>query len=190
MGTLIGKQRTASPKATAGVRSRAKRRLGRDERGSAMVETALVLPVLLGVVMGIITFGVAFGNYLALTNATAMGAQALSISRGQSLDPCQTVYNAFQLGAQNLPLSGLTFTILVDSPATGSTETTLYTLYQGSKGVAPTCSSKNLTSGAPSELLANDVASVKVTYPCNLVIYGKDFAPNCTLTAQTSEVIQ
>ena len=48
-----------------------------------MVEMALVLPVLLLVVTGILTFGLAFNNYLLLTEATSVGARTLAISRGK-----------------------------------------------------------------------------------------------------------
>ena len=190
MDTHIGRRKAALAGARVDAWSRAKRVLARDERGGALVETALVLPILLTVLMGFITFGIAFGNYLALTNATAMGAQALSIARGQSLDPCATTYNAFELGGPTLQTSQLTFTILVNSPPSGGSETTLYTLFNGAKGASVTCSSTSLTTGAPADLVAGDAASVSVTYPCNLVIYGVNFAPNCKLTAQTSEVIQ
>lgn len=172
------------------VRWRALRFLARDQQGGALLETALTLPIMLTVMLGIISFATAFANYLGLTNGTAMAAQALSIGRGQSLDPCKTAYNAFQLGASTLQASGLTFKILVNSPPSGGTSSTLYTIWNGAKGAAPTCSSTSLTSGYPADLVAGDVASVTVTYPCNLVVYGRDFAPNCTLSAQTSEVIQ
>ena len=39
-------------------------------------------------------FGLAFDNYISLTDATGVGARQLAISRGQTLDPCQTVYTA------------------------------------------------------------------------------------------------
>jgi Flp pilus assembly protein TadG len=179
-----------SARARVNVPWRALRGLARDQRGGALVETALTLPVMLTVMLGIISFATAFANYLGLTNGTAMAAQALSISRGQSLDPCKTAYNAFELGASTLQTSGLTFQILINSSPNGGTSSTLYTIWNGAKGTAPTCSSTSLTSGYPADLVAGNVASVTVTYPCNLVVYGHNFAPNCTLTAQTSEVIQ
>jgi hypothetical protein len=120
-----------------------------------------------------------------------MGAQALSISRGQTLDPCAATYNAFKLGAPALQSSGLTFTINVDSaPVSGQSESVLHTLWNGGKGQTPTCSSSSQITGAPAYVIQGEVASVTVTYPCNLVIYGFNYAPNCTLAAQTSEVIQ
>jgi len=186
-----GRLKTLSPRVRGTVLFRALRALGCGEQGASMVETALMLPILCGILMGILAFGVAFGNYLTLSNATAMASQALSISRGQSLDPCATTYNAFKLGAPSLALSGLTFTIDVDSaPVSGQSESVVYTLWNGGTGQTPSCSSTSLTTGSAADMVQGDVASVTVTYPCNLVIYGHNFAPSCTLTAQTSEVIQ
>ena len=52
-----------------------------------MVEMALVLPVLLLVITGILIFGLAFNNYLLLTEATSVGARTLAISRGRNHRP-------------------------------------------------------------------------------------------------------
>jgi Flp pilus assembly protein TadG len=47
----------------------------RDERGAALVEFALVLPLLLVVIAGIVDFGFAFQRYEVLTNAAREGAR-------------------------------------------------------------------------------------------------------------------
>jgi TadE-like protein len=46
-----------------------------------MVEFALILPILLVVLFGIIQFGIAFNNYVALTDAVRAGARTASVSR-------------------------------------------------------------------------------------------------------------
>ncbi len=56
----------------------------RNEEGQALLEFAYVVPLLLALVLGIIMFGAALNNYLVLTDATAVGARVLSISRGQT----------------------------------------------------------------------------------------------------------
>ncbi|HZR96689.1 MAG TPA: TadE family protein [Gaiellaceae bacterium] len=53
----------------------------RNERGQTMVEFALVLPVLLLVLFGIIQFGLAFTHYVALTDAVRAGARTAAVSR-------------------------------------------------------------------------------------------------------------
>jgi Flp pilus assembly protein TadG len=49
--------------------------------GQAFVEFALVLPLLVMLVMGIAQFGLAFHNYLAITDATRVGARAAAVKR-------------------------------------------------------------------------------------------------------------
>ena len=50
-------------------------RLRRDERGQAVVELALTLPLLLLIVMGMFDFGVMFQRYEIVTNAAREGAR-------------------------------------------------------------------------------------------------------------------
>jgi Flp pilus assembly protein TadG len=49
--------------------------------GQAFVEFALVLPVLVMLLMAIIQFGLAFHNYLSITDATRVGARAAAVKR-------------------------------------------------------------------------------------------------------------
>jgi Flp pilus assembly protein TadG len=61
---------------TMSVRSRL-----RNEEGQGIVEFALVLPVLLALVLGIVQFGITFNNYLTITDATRVGARKAAVSR-------------------------------------------------------------------------------------------------------------
>jgi Flp pilus assembly protein TadG len=56
------------------------------EEGQAIVEFALVLPLLAFLIFGIFQFGVAFHNYLAITDAARVGARAAAVKRTN--DPC------------------------------------------------------------------------------------------------------
>lgn len=47
----------------------------KNERGQAMVELALVLPILLTLFMGVIEFGRAYHTYLIITSASREGAR-------------------------------------------------------------------------------------------------------------------
>ena len=49
--------------------------------GQAIVEFALVLPILMAILLGIIQFGIIFNNYITLTDATRAGARKAAVSR-------------------------------------------------------------------------------------------------------------
>lgn len=53
----------------------------RDQQGQTMTEFAIVLPVLVLLVFAVIQFGIAFNNYLALTDAARAGARKAAVSR-------------------------------------------------------------------------------------------------------------
>ena len=53
----------------------------RREGGQALVELALVLPIFLLLLLGIVQFGTVFRDYIALTDATRVGARQASVAR-------------------------------------------------------------------------------------------------------------
>jgi len=133
-----------------------------------------MLPILLLIVTGIYTFGIALNNYLQLTDAVGISARLLAISRGQTTDPCSITTAAFYKAAPYLKTASLSFTFVLNG-----------TTYTGTS-----CSSSSTTTGAAGNLVQGQPAQVTVTYPCNLAVYGKNYAPSCTLTAQTTELEQ
>jgi Flp pilus assembly protein TadG len=142
-------------------------RLAKTSEGGALVEFAMVLPMMMVVVTGIFFLGIALTLYLQLTNATDIGARLLSVSRGQTTDPCNTASVAVKAAAPNLSASGLTFTYVLDGQS-----------YSGT-----TC-----TAGA-AYLVQGTSAQLKVTYPVHLGIYGLGWN-TITLNAQTTELVQ
>ncbi len=52
-----------------------------DQRGQTMTEFALVLPLLVMLLFGVIQFGIAFNNYITLTDAVRAGARKGAVSR-------------------------------------------------------------------------------------------------------------
>ena len=154
-----------------GIRRQA-RGHARYERGQATAEFALALPLLLTVIFGTLLFGIAFNNSEALTFATNTGAQQLSISRGITKDPCNTVYTVAASAAPQLHSSNIKFTIVLN----GKTEV--------SGATSPTCT------GGAADLVQSSNAQVTATYPCNLNIFGLNPVPNCTLTAKTTVLVQ
>lgn len=61
-------------------------KLGRDERGAVVVEFALVLPLLVIFVFGIVEFGRAYNAKIQLTSAVREGARTAALG-GPSIDP-------------------------------------------------------------------------------------------------------
>jgi Flp pilus assembly protein TadG len=85
--------------------------VARDHTGSALVEFAFVLPVLLLLMLGLVQFGMMFYNYILVTNAAATGAREFSISRLDS-SPYTDTESAINSATTNL--SGLTITMSVN----------------------------------------------------------------------------
>jgi Flp pilus assembly protein TadG len=69
----------------------------KSERGQTMTEFAMVLPLLVVLLFGIIQFGIAFNNYVALTDAVRAASRKGAVSResGNPTGDCSTAaYNA------------------------------------------------------------------------------------------------
>ena len=96
-----------------------KRHLIRNQKGQALVEFAIVLPILLLLVFGIIQFGILFNNYLTLTDAVRAGARQAAVSRTLS-DQVGPAKNRVIQAAANLRLSDLDVTVTPHDPATGT----------------------------------------------------------------------
>lgn len=145
-----------------------------DDNGNALIEMALVLPMLMLMLTAVCSFGIMLTNYISLTDAVSTGARQLSISRQQTTDPCAITVSSVQAAAPQLKAASMTFTLVLNG-----------TTYSGTS-----CSSSSNTTGAAGNLVQGGTAQVTVTYPCNLAVYGKNFAPSCTLVAQTTELVQ
>ena len=146
----------------------------RADEGQSLVEFALTLPLLLLVVTGLMTFGIAMNNYLLLTDATNIGARSLAIARGNTTDPCTLVSNAVIAAAPLLKPSKMTFNYVLN----------------GSNYSGTSCSSASTSTGAAGNLVQGSTATVTVVYPCNLKFFNFNNFTTCNMTAQTSELVQ
>jgi Flp pilus assembly protein TadG len=79
----------------------------RDERGQAVAELAIVLPVLCLLLFGIIQFGIVFRDYITLTDAVRAGARKGAVSRLTG-DECGAAIAQVKATAQDLDQSALT----------------------------------------------------------------------------------
>ena len=157
-----------SEKRTGGLRSRIARlrclSVSR-EHGSALIETALVMPVILLLMTGIFSFSTALYQKLELAHGVASGARFLSTDKGDT-DPCSAAVSKIYASAPTLTQSKITTTFVLNG-----------TSYSGK-----TCSgTTNLVSGKNAQITA--------TYPCSLTVYGKSFG-TCTLSESITEVVQ
>jgi len=84
-----------------------------------MAEFALVIPILLLLVFGIIQFGIAFNNYLTLTDAVRAGARQAAVSRTLA-DPVGTATNRVISAAADLKASDLDVTVTPYDPSRGT----------------------------------------------------------------------
>jgi len=66
-----------------------------------MTEFAVVLPILAFLLFAVIQFGIAFNNYITLTDATRAGARKAAVSRREA-DPVAACVAAIRTSAENL----------------------------------------------------------------------------------------
>jgi Flp pilus assembly protein TadG len=164
LSRLAARKKSARPH-SAGGRSWAA--LLRREDGGPLVEIALTVPVLLGVLTGICTFGIAFSNQLTLTQAVGSGGQLLSQIRTTTTNPCADTFTAIKNAAPNLTSSKIAVTVTMN-------------------GTTPT-QTGNTCSGAQTNLVQGGPVTVSATYPCSLSIYGVSFGSSCQLQAKVTE---
>ncbi len=77
-----------------GLRKRRERT--RPERGAAIVEMALLLPILLMLVLGVFELGAVFKSYLTTSNAAREGTRLLSARGTDELADCLAVVKAVE----------------------------------------------------------------------------------------------
>lgn len=138
--------------------------LRRGEVGSQLVELAVVMPILLALITGICSFGLAFNHELTLTNAVGAGGQYLQLIRTTTTDPCADTFSAIGNAAPGLTAGSISLSFNLN----GTTVT----------GNSCPGDQSYLTSGAP--------VTVSATYPCSLSIVGSRFSV-CQLSAKVTE---
>jgi Flp pilus assembly protein TadG len=82
----------------------------RNERGQTLTEFAIVLPILALLLFGVIQFGIAFNNYITLTDAVRAGARKGAVGRHLQ-NPQAAVDQSVRNAATDLKSSGLQITI-------------------------------------------------------------------------------
>lgn len=169
---------TAPTTTVCAARSRRRGPL-RGERGQALVEFALALPVLMLILVGIIKGGMLYNNYLQLTDAVRSGARQLAIERGQT-SPCGDAANEVISSATGLTGSNVSISMTENPEATGDPAGATYTTTGPPSG----------TGACPFTLVSGSAATLTATYPCDLQILGYNFASSCQLSASATERVE
>ena len=86
----------------------------RSERGQAMTELALILPVLALLLLGIVQFGIVFHQYITVTDAVRAGARKAVVSRHEA-SPAGAADAAVRKSAGGL--DGAKLAVTVSAPA-------------------------------------------------------------------------
>jgi Flp pilus assembly protein TadG len=133
--------------------------------GNPLVEMALVVPVLMTVMTGLITFAMAFADQVTLTQAVGSAGQYLAQIRTSTTDPCADTYTALKNAAPGLNPAAITMTVTMN-------------------GTAHTA---NSCSGSQTQLIQGGPVTVYASVPCNLEIYKLSFTTACTLAAKVTE---
>ncbi len=162
------------------------RRFCERREGNALVEFAVVAPLLLCLLMGLVAIGVLVNNYITLTDAVAMGARAFAEATGVSGtpvngDPCAYAVSVMNADAKSLATSNIVYTITYTPASTGTPAT-----------LSSSC--KSSFSG----MTEGDTVGITATYPA-LMLYttykgGILILPSYTatwsLSAHTTQVVQ
>lgn len=183
------KLQSATRRPIAGRLARIRQCWRRDD-GSTIAEMALVLPIMLVVLTGVFSFGIALNQYLVLTNAVNNGARAFAMSApsqdnnvsiASGSDPCKFAATTIQNSASTLTASNLTYTITYYSYKGDPSSTAATAQYTGTGSSQPSCSSL--------KMWQLDYVTVQATYPVAPVLYGWA-SRQLSLTAISTEMIQ
>ena len=146
----------------------------RFEAGSAMVEMALVLPIMLLMLTGTFSVSIALYQKLQLAEAMSSAGRFLASDRGAA-DPCADTVTKLDAASPGLASSKIGITISIDGASYGTNTSTVSCTAAG---------------GANNPLMpAGSVATIQTTYPCALSIYNIK-GLSCSIGEQIGEVVQ
>jgi Flp pilus assembly protein TadG len=106
---------------TAVSKQMSKRFNFKNQQGQSMTEFALVLPILVVLLFGVIQFGIVFNNYITVTDAVRAGARKGAVGR-HIQNPDAAVVQSVRDAATDLRQSDLNVTV-VSSWQAGETVT-------------------------------------------------------------------
>lgn len=127
----------------------------RAEDGATAVEFALLAPIFIMLLFGIISFGLVFAQQLGLSNGARQGARAGVVSGAT----CKQIYQEAQDASGTIGMGGTSVTVSIKRGATAAAATNVC---GGSPSTSTTQPCKGSTAG--------DSVYVKTSYTSQLII--------------------
>jgi Flp pilus assembly protein TadG len=156
-----------------------------SQRGAAAVEFALVLPILILILFGIINFGIVLAQKASLANAVRIGARYGSVNAYATTHSCQSVVDKVRasagtigIGATNNTQIGVTVSVLKPDgttwPSLGCSAAV--GVEAPTAATAAPCTNLNASKTAPDSLL------VETTFDSKLSIFTPGLGSSFNLT--------
>ena len=156
---------------------RARSRRFFSEEGSALVEFAVVLPLLITLLSGSASFSLALYSFQQLGNTTATATQLVAAEQGLITDPCAAAVTSVTSTLPNWAASKMTYTLAL-TDANGAAHT-----FGPTTGNSFSC-----TSGA-ADMAANEPITLTVSYQYTWFPI-LDFSPSSNLTVTQSALME
>ena len=169
-----------------------RRHIRGDERGATLVEFAIVMPILFALIVGISEFGLAFKDWLSVSNATREGARMGAVVGDDLVADCLilgAITDSFVAAADVTNVQEL-WIFKANSDGTPSSQRNVYT-YLG--GPVDDCTSWGSTIGWPStsrNVVAGptaplDILGVRITFQHDWITNIVPFTGSATWTEDT-----
>lgn len=133
-----------------------------DDGGAVLVEAALITPLFVYLLFGILEFGGAFRDYLTTSNAASSATRAASIW-GSSIDADYQTMRAVQKASTAMPLSQIDY--IVVWKATGSEDTVPAACREAPTANGGTASSPAI--GACNRYSGSHISAPSSTWTCS-----------------------
>jgi Flp pilus assembly protein TadG len=164
-----------------------------DSRASAIVEMAVVLPLMLLLITGMMSMGIVLNNYLVLAHASDIGARYLALNQGQFTNtatgnPCAMAAQQIQAAALAIPASSISYSFGITTAPPSPTTTWYGGAGTGSGGFSGTTGASCGATGS-TNLQSGGTVTVAIQYPVTpIIIFWAHHTIN--LTASTTEIVQ
>ena len=157
----------------------------RSERGAAALEFALIVPILLLVVFGVINFGFLLSQKASLANAVRAGARYGSVNAYTSTHTCKAVVDkvrdsALTIGLTSAQRRNVVVTVSRVSPAGVATQ-----ICSGPSGADATVTVAPCQNAAAS-LTDPDSLQVSASYPSSVLVPTPGLGSSLTVSATST----